>query len=416
MPGDARDLVEGSQALVRNTSRGPLLARDPAMRDVLAVLDRVAASTCTVLVTGESGTGKELAVAALHDASPRASRPLVAVNCGAIPDNLVESELFGHARGAFTGAVSSRQGHVAAAEGGTLFLDEIGELSPLVQVKLLRLLQQREYTPVGDTRVVRCDVRIVAATNRDLTAEVAAGRFREDLYWRLNVIHVHLPALRERPADVPVLARHFLRTCAERAGRSDVVDFAPDAMARIAAAEWPGNVRALENAIERAVLLSSGPIVPSSSVQVRERPSGVVRVAKAALGFDPFEAAPSVAPPSETVFPTSLVSDVPLAAPVPHFAEAPADERFATVVPLHAVAEEPAASSPPEAVDPTALLDAAAFDLRGAVDKYENTLIREALRRSGNNKSRAAQMLGLQRTTLIEMMKRKGIEGLRRVA
>ncbi len=415
MPGDAREFVEGSSALVRNTSRGPLLARDPAMRDVLAVLDRVAASTCTVLVTGESGTGKELAVAALHDASPRASRPLVAVNCGAIPDNLVESELFGHMRGAFTGAVATRQGHVAAAEGGTLFLDEIGELSPLVQVKLLRLLQQREYTPVGDTRVVRCDVRIVAATNRDLTAEVAAGRFREDLYWRLNVIHVHLPALRDRPADVPVLARHFLRTCAERAGRTDVVDFAPDAFARIAAAEWPGNVRALENAIERAVLLSNGPIVPSSCVQVRERPSGVVRVAKAAFGFDPYEAAAPVTQPSagEAVFPASLVSDVPLPAPVPTFAEeAPPPARLAAVVPLRE--DESVASAPPPAA--ASLLDAAAFDLRAAVDQYENTLIREALRRSGNNKSRAAQMLGLQRTTLIEMMKRKGIEGLRRAA
>jgi DNA-binding NtrC family response regulator len=443
---DKNDLAFGGTAVVRNTSRGPLLARDPGMRDALTVLDRVASSMCTVLVTGESGTGKELAVAALHDASPRAARPLVAVNCGAIPDNLVESELFGHARGAFTGAVATRQGYVAAAEGGTLFLDEIGELSPLVQVKLLRLLQQREYTPVGDTRVVRCDVRIVAATNRDLAAEVASGRFREDLFWRLNVIHVHLPALRDRRADIPLLARHFLKTCSERAGRPDVLELAPDALARIAAADWPGNVRALENAIERAVLLSPGPVVPADCVQVRDRASGVVRIAKATM--DAFEAGSAPEPTSMAV-PAGASSPAPVAtlpppspvsmfaAAVPTFAsEAPgvldAPERLATVVPLYpataalrssgtfavAAPYEPSAVAPEDAAeaDAKAMLDEGDFDLRAAVDAYENTIIREALRRSGNNKSRAAQLLGLQRTTLIEMMKRKGIEGLKRVA
>src|SRR5579864_1467075 len=221
------------RSTLRPTSRGKIIGHNPAMRRVLDTIQRVASSACTVLVTGESGTGKELVIAALHDASPRASKPLVTVNCGAIPENLIESELFGHAKGAFTGAHATRQGFVAAAEGGTLFLDEVGELPLQVQVKLLRLLQQREYTPVGESKVVKCDVRIVAATNRDLEAEVAGRRFREDLFYRLNVIHIALPSLRMRGDDVEVLEFHFLRTCAARAGRSDVVSFAPDALAAL---------------------------------------------------------------------------------------------------------------------------------------------------------------------------------------
>ena len=218
---------------LRPTSRGKIIGQHPSVKRVLDTIDRVATSMCTVLVTGESGTGKELVVAALHDASTRRAGPLVTINCGAIPTELVESELFGHVKGAFTGAATSRRGHVAAAEGGTLFLDEVGELPLSAQVKLLRVLQQREYTPVGESRAAKCDVRIVAATNRDLKAEVAAGRFREDLYYRLNVIQLVLPALRERGTDVRVLAMHFYRGFVTSSGRSDLRGFSEEALAAI---------------------------------------------------------------------------------------------------------------------------------------------------------------------------------------
>jgi DNA-binding NtrC family response regulator len=250
---EARGESEIEETAIRETSRGPLLAIHPAMRKILDVLDRVAAAPCTVLVTGDSGTGKELVVAALHDASPRAKRPLIAVNCGAIAANIVESELFGHARGAFTGAVTARQGLVAAAEGGTLFLDEIGELPLSVQVKLLRLFQQREYTPVGESRSMKADVRIVAATNRDLAAEVKAGRFREDLYYRLKVFVLRVPPLRERLEDIVPLVRMFL----EREGRADA-KLRPAVRRALETYPWPGNVRELQNAIVHAVALAQG--------------------------------------------------------------------------------------------------------------------------------------------------------------
>ena len=354
--------MNGSELDVRVTSRGPLLAAHPLMRAALDVLDRVAGASCTVLVTGESGTGKELAVAALHDASPRAKRPLVAVNCGAITENLVESELFGHARGAFTGANVARQGLVAAAEGGTLFLDEVGELPLSMQVKLLRLLQQREYTPVGESKAVKADVRIVAATNRNLAREVEAGRFREDLYYRLNVIHVRLPALRERREDIPLLAGHFLRGAAERDGRSGGMEFSAEATARLLACDWPGNVRELENVIERAVLLSPDACVSGDCI----------------VG--------------------TYASRRPPAAPI--------------VIAL--APRLPAEIGAYEACE--AEVGALAIDLRAKVDAYENTLIRDALARHGNNKTKAAQSLGLHRTTLVEMLKRKRIEPLPRAA
>jgi len=216
----------------------------------------VAAANCTVLVIGESGMGKELVVAVLHDASLRAKGPVVTVNCGAIQSSLIESHLFGHVKGAYTGAVVSSPGVVAGAEGGTLFFDEIGELPLLMQVKLLRLLQQREYIPVGDFKTVRCDIRVVAATNRDLELEVAAGRFREDLFYRLNVVHVRLPTLRERGSDIELLAMHFLRTVTIRNGRVTPSGIEPAAMKALMKYPWPGNIRELENAIERAALLA----------------------------------------------------------------------------------------------------------------------------------------------------------------
>ncbi|MBX3210442.1 MAG: sigma-54-dependent Fis family transcriptional regulator [Labilithrix sp.] len=324
------------------------------MREALDVLERVAPSGCTVLVTGESGTGKEVVVRALHEMSALRAGPFVAVNCGAIADNLVESELFGHARGAFTGALAARRGYVAAAEGGTLFLDEVGELSPAAQVKLLRLLQQREYTPIGETKPVRCNVRVVAATNRDLQAEVRAGRFREDLYFRLDVVHVHLPPLRDRREEVRPLAMHFLRSSTERTGRGDVTGFAPGVLELLEADDWPGNVRALENTIERAVLLAQGTEIDMDDLPAR-------LLARAAAAAPPLPKSPRAPAPSED-----------------HF------------------------SLPPTAGD-------GMVDLRAAVDALESRLIRNALEKSKNNKQRAADLLGIKRTTLIDMMKRKGL-------
>ncbi|WP_146646285.1 sigma-54 interaction domain-containing protein [Labilithrix luteola] len=376
------DFSSDGTSTVRKTSRGPLVTAHPAMREVLALLDRVAPSSCTVLVTGESGTGKELAIAALHDASPRANAPLIAVNCGAIPENLVESELFGHAKGAFTGAVNARQGFVAAAEGGTLFLDEIGELSPAVQVKLLRLLQRREYTPVGETRVIRSNVRIVAATNRDLAREVEEGRFREDLYYRLNVIHVQLPALRDRREDIPHLAALFLDAAAERAHRPEIQGFSPEAMDRLLSNDWPGNIRDLENAVERAVLLSPAAIVPAECIPIRRRARAVVVTTEAP------------APLTSMVVPAMMPASM-IAPPPPAVTETPSN-----------VVSMAPPSAPNEGI----------IDLRAAVEAYENNLIKKALARAGNNKSRAAQLLGLQRTTLVEMIKRKRIEPLDRAA
>jgi sigma-54 specific flagellar transcriptional regulator A len=332
---DKRPGVPKRQTL-RPTSRGKIVGRSARVLQIMATIDRVANASCNVLLTGESGTGKEVFVAALHDASPRAAAPLVTVNCGALPENLMESELFGHARGAFTGAHVTRQGRVAQAEGGTLFLDEIGELPLALQAKLLRLLQQREYTPVGDNRTLRCDVRIVAATNRDLAREVAEGRFREDLYYRLNVIHLHLPPLRERMEDLDALVPHFFQSALEMAGRDDLVGCDEDAMDALRAHDWPGNVRELENTVQRAVLLAPGPWVRRSDLPV-------------VLG-----------------------------------------ERRSSAALVHRLPSD-------------------GINLRDAVEEYESNLIKQALERTSWNKNRAAQLLGLNRTTLVEMVKRKNL-------
>jgi DNA-binding NtrC family response regulator len=320
------------------TSRSKIIGHHASLHAAFRMIDRVAASSCSVLVSGESGTGKELFVAALHEASPRAKAPFVAFNCGAVPEALVESELFGHSRGAFTDAHAPRIGRVAKAEGGTLFLDEIGELPLSMQVKLLRLLQEREYSPVGDSRTFKCNIRVVAATHRDLEQEVACGRFREDLYYRLNVIHLQLPALRERASDIGATAEHFLRIYSERASRDDLQGFTPDALDAMVAYDWPGNVRELENAVERAALLSAGPRIGVSDLPPRVRP------------------------------------DRPLPA----------------AAPSHALPD-------------------GGLDLRATVEQYENDLIRQALDRTHGNKNRAANLLSMNRTTLVEMVKRKRI-------
>ncbi|MFQ5732580.1 MAG: sigma-54 interaction domain-containing protein [Planctomycetaceae bacterium] len=241
-----------------------MVGRSAAMRDVYALTRRVAPTTATVLLTGETGTGKELVARALHASSPRATGPYIRVNCGALSESLLESELFGHVKGAFTSAVESRTGRFEAAHGGTIFLDEINSVSYTLQVKLLRVLQEQEFERVGDTRTIRIDCRIIAATNCDLLEEIDAGRFREDLYYRLNVIPIDLPPLRERPDDVPLLVDFFLQRYAEKNDVSPprVTD---EALSLLVAYTWPGNVRELQNYVERVLLLSeSGTITPES--------------------------------------------------------------------------------------------------------------------------------------------------------
>lgn len=304
--------------------------------DVYRVIDRVADTQCTILITGESGTGKELVAKAVHKQSQRVSKPFVAINCGAIPEALLESELFGHARGAFTGAHANKVGRIALAEGGTLFLDEIGEMPMSLQVKLLRVLQAREYSPVGDNRTLKADVRIVAATNVNLENAVLGGTFREDLYYRLNVIHLAVPALRERSEDVPLLAQHFLAKAKEKMGKGGHLEISRAAAQLLSEYQWPGNVRELENTIERAVLLCAG-----ATIDPRDLPQRVC-----GLGTE---------------------------------------KRI------------------------TPRLPDSGIDLRNAVESFENQLIRQALERTKWNKKQAATLLGLNRTTLVEMLKRKRI-------
>jgi formate hydrogenlyase transcriptional activator len=282
------------------------LGDSPAWRATMQLVRRVAAAPTTVLLYGETGTGKELVARAIHEGGPRRDQPLVKLNCAAVPASLIESELFGHERGAFTGATTQRIGRFEQAGRGTLFLDEVGELPLDAQAKLLRVLQEREFERVGGGRTLPCQARIIAATNRDLGALVAEGRFRADLHHRLDVFPVRLPPLRERRSDIPLLARHFLRKLEPRLGRR-LRGFRPEAEARLLAHDWPGNVRQLENVIERAALLSDGqmldvppldvpapmdpaPAQPASLLEALDRAAWKItgpRGAAAALGLHP---------------------------------------------------------------------------------------------------------------------------------
>jgi two-component system response regulator PilR (NtrC family) len=237
-------------------TEGQLIGKSVTMHNLRELVKRVAGSTTSVLITGESGTGKEMVARALHFQSPRADRPFVVLNCGAVPENLIESELFGHVKGAFTGATASKEGLFRAADGGTLFLDEVGELPPALQVKLLRVLQDRKVRPVGGSSEIEVDVRVLAATNRDVEVEVQAGSFREDLFYRLNVIRIEVPPLRDRPEDIPVLAEYFLARHAALQGRR--IELSPEAIRWLAQQPFAGNVRELENIIERGVTLAVG--------------------------------------------------------------------------------------------------------------------------------------------------------------
>jgi len=246
--------------------RESIITRSPRMAQVLAEARLMAQSDASVLIHGDSGTGKELLARAIHAASPRGREPLVAVNCGAIPENLIESELFGHVKGAFTGAVRDNPGLFASANHGTIFLDEIADLPLAMQVKLLRVLQEREVRPVGATRSQKINVRVISASHRTLESEVAAGRFREDLFYRLNVVGLTLPPLAERREDIALMAQHFMVTLAQRYGKA-VSGFGPGALEMLGAAQWPGNVRQLQNVVEKCVVLSTGPIIAASLVQ-----------------------------------------------------------------------------------------------------------------------------------------------------
>jgi len=322
----------------RNKYAPGFLGSHPELLQVFAVLESVADTDCTVSVSGETGTGKELVARALHAASDRRNKPFVTVNCAAIPDNLLESELFGHARGAFTGALQARQGRFTQADGGTIFLDEIGEMPLALQAKLLRVLQEREVTPLGEARSHTVDVRVVAATNKDLEEMAETGKFREDLLYRLNVIPVHLPPLRERRGDVQLLVEHFIARTNQRRSRT-VAGIDPEAMDALANYEWPGNVRQLENTMERMVLLRSTGVLTMNDVPAKIREAR--RTALAGNMGDP---------------------------------QLPAD----------------------------------GIDLRDAVEQFENALIRQALERTGWNKNRAATILQMNRTTLVEKLKKKG--------
>jgi len=317
----------------------PLVGSSRRMHNVHVLIEKLADNNSTVLITGESGTGKELAARAIHDSSQRRNQPFVPINCGAIPEELLESELFGHVRGAFTGAMNARQGRFQLASGGTLFLDEIGEMSPKLQVKLLRVLQERQVEPVGSDHPVHVDVRVVAATHRDLRAAVQQGKFREDLFYRLNVLPLELPALRERDGDISLLIRYFLHLHGSRKGRPALqVDAA--ALPLLEKYRWPGNVRELENLIERLVVLNDDGIV-----RVEDLPDYVVQ---------------NATPPHHS-------SENSVALPVD------------------------------------------GVDLDGVLERIENGFIQQALRRTRGNKTMAAELLSLNRTTFIERLRKKGM-------
>ena len=342
IPGSSLETAPPSFPL-RQTSFSGIVSACGEMRKVFTIVEKVARTSSTVLVLGESGTGKELIAKAIHKLSGRSGR-LVPVNCGAIPEEILESELFGHEKGSFTGAVSSRIGRFQMADGGTIFLDEIGEMSPKLQVKLLRVLQEKKVEPVGSTRSVDVDVRVIAATNKDLAEEVRAGRFREDLFYRLQVVPVKLPALRERGSDVTILAQYFMERICQNLGKP-VIALTSDALRQFASYAWPGNVRELENMIERLAILHDSSVLRAEDL------------------------------------PDHLHGSTSGGAPVRCEVVEMADE-----IPVEGL------------------------DFNELVNRFETKLITMALARTNGNKKAAAKLLHLNRTTLVEKIKKKGLE------
>lgn len=397
---------------------GGIIGQSTTLTDVFRVLGKVAPTDSTVLVTGESGTGKELLVRALHANSRRATKPFVPINCGAIPKELLESELFGHEKGAFTHAIRSRPGRFELAEGGTIFLDEIGEMDLSLQVKILRVLQEKEIERVGGNGCKKVDVRIVAATNRDLEAEVAAGRFREDLYYRLNVIPLHLPPLRERGSDVLLLARYFLDAfCAKK---SRVPLKLSDAASRVLAAyEWPGNVRELENFMERLSILVDGDTVTPQDlpqkildkVDMENLPEVVQEVAQTAPVQPEAVSVPFGDDSGTSVIPPVTCDTAPAAPAAP-------DTSVASVSGATEAAREPGVpgapvGAPGEFVWPNLeLLRQLQMNSKDFLDAVEGRLIDEAMDVAGGVKNQAAELLGIKRTTLIEKLRKRNASGI----
>ena len=311
---ERRQLRDAAPADPLPDSGGPrasdsMIGRGPAMQRVFAMIEAIAGTSSTVLVTGESGTGKEMAARAIHRLSPRAERPFVALNCGALTETLLESELFGHEKGAFTGALHTTRGLIEQAEKGTIFLDELGEMSPLMQVKLLRVLQERRFRRVGGHEELAADIRIIAATNRDLAKMVAEGTFREDLYYRVNVIPVALPALRERREDMPVLAQHFVQRFA-RDMRRPGGDLSPEALDALLRHPWPGNIRELENVLERAVALETTSAITLASLPDHLLVVAPMAAAAATAGLNAGPSAPAPLFPAEGIDLERHVQDI----------------------------------------------------------------------------------------------------------
>ena len=362
------------------------------IRDVIALIRQVAGHDSTVLVLGESGTGKEVAAHAIHDLSPRRNRPFVAVNCGAIPAELLESELFGHERGAFTGAVSARKGRFEIAEGGTLFLDEIGDMSPTMQVKLLRVLQERVFERVGNHVPVRCNVRIIAATHRNLDESIARGAFREDLFHRLNVFPIEMPPLRARIEDLPLLVRDCIAiNVAEGRGR---VQLSPRALGALALCPWTGNVRELANLIERLSIVCAGRVVEVRDLPPKYRPPEDWKLEGTA--FDSSLCVSSLDDPSQAIAveEEAIVSEETALAVLEG-----AELDSATAV-------APAAGQPDDSL---AKLPEHGLDLREHLLAIERALIDQALQRSRGTVAHAARLLNLRRTTLVEKMRKLGM-------
>lgn len=376
---------------------GIVCAPDSPVVDVVRACKRIAASDATVLLTGETGTGKEVFARMVHTHSPRSKRSFVPVNCAAIPDALLESELFGYVRGAFTGAVSSRRGRVAMAEGGTLFLDEVGDLPLPLQVKLLRLLQQRTYEPVGSSESVTGDFRLVTATNRDLSEDVRAGRFRRDLYYRLHVCPLVLPPLRERKSDIAPLFFHFW----QKHGESRPV--APGVLRQLEQYAWPGNVRELENLAERLSVCSE-----SSTILLNDLPT-LFR----SDSIGPEDWIEGVVTAGEDVESAGALIDFVESAPqidTGEFSIGPIPANDSEAIPCETIAKSGAITLPVALAPPTMTARPDVHlpvDLPRLLRETEESYIRMALEQSGGNKKEAARLLGMGRTTLVEKLRRK---------
>ena len=351
----------------------------PQIRAVIALLRQVAVFDSTVLILGESGTGKEVAARAIHELSPRRQRPFAAVNCGAIPADLLESELFGHEKGAFTGAIAARKGRFEIAEGGTLFLDEIGDMSPTMQVKLLRVLQERVFERVGNHVPTPCNVRIIAATHRDLESSIERGTFREDLYHRLNVFPVEMPPLRTRSEDLPLLVRDFVAH--NRAAGRGHVQFSPQALAALALYRWPGNVRELANLVERLSIIGGGRVLQPADLPHKYLPVGGI---------------PEVLEPE---FLDERAVDALL------------ESAEARVAEVSALASASAAQASQTEDEITVELPADGLDLRAHLLAVERQLVEKALLRADGVVAHAARLLCLRRTTLVEKLRKLGMPG-----